>query len=121
MLYVLVSMDTLFPQNSIVWNSENKKSFFSNNNNNMFFFRGPHCVVLFPFKAETPGELSISEGDKVQLIEWVDGGEWLKGRLGASEGTFPAQFVDIIEDLPEGSSTGPGPKGVLINDFMPLC
>lgn len=55
-------------------------------------------MALHPFSAEGPGELSISEGDTIELLERVDA-DWLKGRLGHNEGIFPASFVDVIVDL----------------------
>lgn len=62
---------------------------------------GPHCVATFSFASEAPSELSISKGDKIELVGRLDQ-DWLKGRLGGHEGIFPASFVDIIEDLPTG-------------------
>ncbi len=74
----------------------------------IFFFpsfsRGPHCVALYAFSGEQTGELSIAEGDRIELLERLDA-DWLKGRLGGSEGIFPAGFVNVVEDLPP-----PGPK-----------
>lgn len=61
--------------------------------------RSPHGVVLFPFTAEGPGELSISEGDQVELTERIDAA-WMKGKLGGKEGIFPADFINVIVDLP---------------------
>ena len=56
-------------------------------------------MALYPFNAADEGELTIAEGDCIQLLERVDA-DWLKGRLGSSEGIFPAEFVNVVEDLP---------------------
>jgi hypothetical protein len=68
-------------------------------------------VATFPFTAEGPGELSISEGDQVELVERVDAA-WMKGRLGGKEGIFPLEFVKVIVDLPPqgAKSKVQGPK-----------
>jgi len=69
-------------------------------------FSGPHCVVEFSFNAEDSSELSLNKGDVVELVERV-GGDWLRGRLAGKEGIFPANFVNIIEDLPPAPTLGP--------------
>lgn len=69
-------------------------------------FSGPHCVVEFPFNAEDSSELSLNKGDVVELVERV-GGDWLRGRLAGKEGIFPANFVNIIKDLPPAPTLGP--------------
>ena len=61
--------------------------------------RGPHAVVLYSFSAEGPGELSISKGDRVELVARLDA-SWLKGKCQGKEGIFPAEFVEVIVDLP---------------------
>jgi hypothetical protein len=60
---------------------------------------GPHCVALYEFTAGSPGELSLSVGDTVELLARA-GADWLRGRLGGQEGIFPSQFVEVREDLP---------------------
>ena len=68
-------------------------------------------MALYPFSAAGEGELTIGEGDHIELLERVDA-DWLKGRLGGSEGIFPADFVKIVEDLPPASVKKDEPKGV---------
>ncbi|XP_034544266.1 SH3 domain-containing protein 19 [Notolabrus celidotus] len=60
---------------------------------------GPRCVARFDFDSEQSDELSFSEGDMIQLSEYF-GDDWARGKLGASSGIFPLNFVEIIEDLP---------------------
>lgn len=64
-----------------------------------FRCRGPHAVAIYSFHADGSGELSISEGDQVELLERVDAA-WMRGRLGGKEGIFPADFVDVIVEPP---------------------
>ena len=68
---------------------------------------GPHCVVEFPFEAAGPGELSLSKGEVVELLERV-GDNWFKGRLAGIEGIFPTNFVNVVVDLPPGGGAGGG-------------
>ena len=56
-------------------------------------------MATYPFNAEGPGELTLSEGDLIELVEKVDA-SWMKGRLGGKEGIFPLEFVNVIVDLP---------------------
>lgn len=64
--------------------------------------REPHCVALYDFNAEGPGELSIRIDDVIMLVEKVDA-DWIKGRLRGQEGIFPSGFVEIKIDLPPKS------------------
>ncbi|KAL4640414.1 SH3 domain-containing protein 19 isoform X2 [Arapaima gigas] len=60
---------------------------------------GPRCVAQFDFEAKHSDELTFSEGDVIQLKEYVDE-EWARGELAGHTGIFPLNFVDIVEDLP---------------------
>uniref|UniRef100_A0A667XBN3 SH3 domain-containing protein n=1 Tax=Myripristis murdjan TaxID=586833 RepID=A0A667XBN3_9TELE len=60
---------------------------------------GPRCVARFDFDGEHSDELSFSEGDVIQLKEYV-GQEWARGKVGVFMGIFPLNFVEVIEDLP---------------------
>ena len=74
-----------------------------------FDCREPHCVAVHTFNAEGPGELSITTGDVITLVEKVDA-DWVKGRLRGQEGMFPLGFVEIKVDLPpSGKSTAAPP------------
>ncbi|XP_067355908.1 SH3 domain-containing protein 19 isoform X1 [Channa argus] len=64
---------------------------------------GPRCVARFDFEGEHSDELSFSEGDVIQLKEYV-GDDWARGNLGASTGIFPLNYVEVIEDLPPPTS-----------------
>ncbi|XP_043917968.1 SH3 domain-containing protein 19 isoform X2 [Protopterus annectens] len=64
---------------------------------------GPRCMARFDFEGEQQDELSFSEGDVIQLKEYI-GDEWAKGELKGQVGMFPINFVEVIEDLPP---TGP--------------
>ncbi|XP_032417793.1 SH3 domain-containing protein 19 [Xiphophorus hellerii] len=69
---------------------------------------GPRCVARFEFEGEHSDELSFSEGDVIQLKEYV-GEDWARGQVGASVGIFPLNFVEVIEDLPLPPRQQPGP------------
>ncbi|KAK6324766.1 hypothetical protein J4Q44_G00041080 [Coregonus suidteri] len=60
---------------------------------------GPRCVARFDFEGEQSDELTFSEGDVIQLKEYMEE-EWARGQIGAHTGVFPINFVEIIEDLP---------------------
>ncbi|XP_057188198.1 SH3 domain-containing protein 19 isoform X2 [Triplophysa rosa] len=60
---------------------------------------GPRCVARFDFEGEQGGELSFSEGDVIQLLEYVED-EWASGKLNGHVGIFPLNYVEVLEDLP---------------------
>ncbi|XP_051801494.1 SH3 domain-containing protein 19 [Acanthochromis polyacanthus] len=60
---------------------------------------GPRCVARFDFEGEHSDELSFTEGDVIQLKEYV-GQDWARGQVGAITGIFPLNFVEVVEDLP---------------------
>lgn len=79
---------------------------------------GPRCVARFSFEAEHSDELAFSEGDVIQLEEYI-GQEWARGKLGTVVGIFPLNFVDIIEDLPAQAPSGPGQTKIALPGMVP--
>ncbi|XP_048456884.1 SH3 domain-containing protein 19 isoform X2 [Rhincodon typus] len=61
--------------------------------------RGPRCVARFDYEGDQADELTFFEGDVIALKEYVCE-EWARGQLKGCSGTFPLNFVEIIEDLP---------------------
>uniref|UniRef100_A0A3Q3VR96 Osteoclast-stimulating factor 1 n=1 Tax=Mola mola TaxID=94237 RepID=A0A3Q3VR96_MOLML len=56
------------------------------------------CKVLFPYEAQNEDELSIKEGDIVNIItkDCADAGWWM-GEVGGRQGVFPDNFVKLLE------------------------
>ncbi|XP_035765937.1 SH3 domain-containing protein 19 [Neolamprologus brichardi] len=73
---------------------------------------GPRCMARFDFEGEHSDELSFSEGDVIQLKEYM-GQDWARGQIGGHTGIFPLNFVDVIEDLPPPPSQKPSKKVAL--------
>lgn len=69
-------------------------------------------MARFDFEGEHSDELSFSEGDVIQLKEYV-GQDWARGQIGGHTGIFPLNFVDVIEDLPPPPSQKPSKKVAL--------
>ena len=85
--------------------------------NLMHFYkcRGPYCVAIETYIAETDEDLTFFVSDVIELIERVDD-SWLKGQCGGNIGIFPQSFVEIERDLPpsgmrEEPRTSPDLKG----------
>ncbi|XP_031416068.1 SH3 domain-containing protein 19 isoform X2 [Clupea harengus] len=79
---------------------------------------GPRCMARFSFEAERDDELMFSEGDVIQLQEYI-GEEWARGKLGTSVGIFPINFVDIIEHLPsDAGQTKIALPGMVSSQYM---
>uniref|UniRef100_A0A3B4G5X0 Osteoclast-stimulating factor 1 n=1 Tax=Pundamilia nyererei TaxID=303518 RepID=A0A3B4G5X0_9CICH len=75
---------------------------------------GPRCMARFDFEGEHSDELSFSEGDVIQLKEYM-GQDWARGQIGGHTGIFPLNFVDVIEDLPPPPSQKPSKKVALMH------
>ncbi|XP_072772448.1 SH3 domain-containing protein 19 [Nerophis lumbriciformis] len=65
---------------------------------------GPRCVARFDFEGGSSEELTFSEGDVIQLKEYLDQ-EWARGQMGVQTGIFPLNFVQVLEHLPQQQTT----------------
>jgi len=60
----------------------------------------PSCIALYDFDAKNYGELSIYEGQKIDLLSQLDD-EWYEGRVDGTIGYFPINYVKILVPLPK--------------------
>ena len=56
---------------------------------------GKYVRVLHDFDSTLQGELRLSKGDVLKVTSYVDK-NWLKGKSGDREGSFPKDFVEKI-------------------------
>uniref|UniRef100_A0A8I6AB73 SH3 domain containing 19 n=1 Tax=Rattus norvegicus TaxID=10116 RepID=A0A8I6AB73_RAT len=63
----------------------------------------PHAVALHDFPAEQADDLSLTSGEIVYLLEKIDA-EWYRGKCRNQTGIFPANYVKVVVDIPEGRS-----------------
>ncbi|XP_007949741.1 SH3 domain-containing protein 19 [Orycteropus afer afer] len=68
----------------------------------------PHAVVLHDFPAEQVDDLNLTSGEIVYLLEKIDT-DWYKGKCRNQTGLFPANYVKVIIDIPEGGNGKRGP------------
>ncbi|XP_067342123.1 SH3 domain-containing kinase-binding protein 1 isoform X2 [Channa argus] len=68
------------------------------------------CKVLFPYEAQNQDELTIKEGDIINIItkECADAGWWM-GEIGGRQGVFPDNFVKLLEVEKERPKKPPPP------------
>ncbi|XP_022084536.1 protein app1-like [Acanthaster planci] len=52
------------------------------------------CKAMYDFNAEEPDELTIKNGDVIEILEHISA-DWIKGRLKGKTGKFPKAFVDV--------------------------
>uniref|UniRef100_A0A3B4APA4 Osteoclast-stimulating factor 1 n=1 Tax=Periophthalmus magnuspinnatus TaxID=409849 RepID=A0A3B4APA4_9GOBI len=87
------------------------------------------CKVLFPYEAQNEDELSIKEGEVINIItkECADAGWWM-GEIGGRQGVFPDNFVKLLlpevekevsEDLKPGDIPKPTLPSVLPKKPLP--
>lgn len=69
------------------------------------------CKVLFPYEAQNEDELTIKEGDIINIItkDCADAGWWL-GEIGGRQGVFPDNFVKLLEVEKERPKKPPPPS-----------
>ncbi|XP_034428868.1 SH3 domain-containing kinase-binding protein 1 isoform X3 [Hippoglossus hippoglossus] len=69
------------------------------------------CKVLFPYDGQNEDELSIKEGEIVNIItkECADAGWWM-GEIGGRQGVFPDNFVKLLEVEKERPRKPPPPS-----------
>lgn len=69
------------------------------------------CKVLFPYEAQNEDELSIKEGEIVNIItkDCADAGWWM-GEIGGRQGVFPDNFVKLLEAEKERPKKPPPPS-----------
>ncbi|KAL6075471.1 Intersectin 1 (SH3 domain protein) [Balamuthia mandrillaris] len=63
----------------------------------------PTAKVLWPYDAQAESELSIVEGEVVQVLEMPPGEWWLGEKKGGRIGHFPKAFVELV--VPASPST----------------
>lgn len=63
----------------------------------------PHAVVLHDFTAEQVDDLNLTSGEIVYLLEKIDT-DWYRGKYRNQTGVFPANYVKVIIDVPEGGN-----------------
>ena len=61
------------------------------------------CEAIYEFVAEGAGELSLKPGDIITTTEWVSE-DWMRGKVGTTEGIFPVNFVKVLKELPRASA-----------------
>ncbi|XP_029003458.1 SH3 domain-containing kinase-binding protein 1 isoform X2 [Betta splendens] len=69
------------------------------------------CKVLFPYEAQNQDELSIKEGDIINIVtkDCADAGWWM-GEIGGRQGVFPDNFVKLLEVEKERPKKPPPPS-----------
>ncbi|KAM7390164.1 hypothetical protein PAMA_008373 [Pampus argenteus] len=69
------------------------------------------CKVLFPYEAQNEDELSIKEGEIINIVtkDCPDAGWWM-GEIGGRQGVFPDNFVKLLEAEKERPKKPPPPS-----------
>lgn len=67
------------------------------------------CKATFAFEATNDDELTLKEGDIIQILS-KDTGEpgWWRGQIGGQEGVFPDNFVTLLSDAEKETPTSRG-------------
>ena len=64
--------------------------------------------ILYNFQSAEDGELPVSAGDSVIVLEPDDGSGWIKVRRGQDEGLVPASYANVQKG---GASAGGKKRG----------
>ena len=65
-----------------------------------------HAVALFDFRSDEDGQLSLDEGDPIELEDTTDHGGWIAGMNMRSHrrGWFPRDYIQILRHATPSSS-----------------
>ncbi|XP_053438660.1 SH3 domain-containing protein 19 isoform X4 [Nycticebus coucang] len=63
----------------------------------------PHAIALHDFPAEQVDDLNLISGEIVYLLEKIDA-DWYRGSCRNQIGIFPANYIKVIVDIPEGGN-----------------
>lgn len=68
-----------------------------------------YCKVKFAYEAKNEDELSLKEGERVQILS-KDTGEpgWWRGEVGGRDGVFPNNFVTVVTDAEKEAAPSRG-------------
>lgn len=77
----------------------------------------PTARVLYDFEGQAEGELSVSAGETLVLLERDSGSGWIKVRRGGEEGLVPATYCDVKAPAPPPSRASKGPEMVALYDY----
>jgi len=80
-----------------------------------------HCEAKFDFEAQDDTQLSLKQGDIIQVISRLSSG-WWDGICNGKRGWFPSNYVQDIDIAQKQGSMGPpmGPQGDIPYEMMPL-
>ena len=73
---------------------------------------GLRAVVLYEYEAGEDNEMALVEGEVIQHVEQLDEGWWSGvSQDGTRSGLFPANYVELIEEVyePEPEDEAPPP------------
>lgn len=65
-----------------------------------------HAKALYDFVGSNEGELTVREGDIVNVIEFDDGNGWLTGEFKGAYGVVPTNYVERVQ----GKAAAPAPS-----------
>ncbi|SLM39162.1 actin polymerization protein [Lasallia pustulata] len=68
----------------------------------------PRGKMMYAYKANGDGEISVDEGNEVIILEPDDGSGWMQVRAGHTTGIVPASYVEILPHPTPGLSERPG-------------
>lgn len=69
-------------------------------------------TILYAFEASSPFELSVAEGESVELIEDdTDNTGWIKVKQGSQQGLVPISYCDFDTGAAENTSGASASQG----------
>ncbi|EAW23784.1 putative actin polymerization protein Bzz1 [Aspergillus fischeri NRRL 181] len=68
----------------------------------------PRGKMLYPYQAGGADEITVQEGDDVDIVEPDDGSGWMRVRTGSREGLVPASYVEVVPTTSPAPTASPG-------------
>ncbi|KAH9845071.1 SH3 domain-containing protein, partial [Teratosphaeria destructans] len=55
------------------------------------------AIAKFTFDADQPGDLGFKKGEIITIVKRTESeADWWTGRIGAREGIFPSNYVEVV-------------------------
>ncbi|EPY50183.1 App1 protein [Schizosaccharomyces cryophilus OY26] len=56
------------------------------------------ALVIYDYSPEEENELELTEGEKIQILDFVDEGWWFGENSNGKQGLFPSNYVELLQE-----------------------
>ncbi|WBW73375.1 cofilin/tropomyosin family [Schizosaccharomyces osmophilus] len=56
------------------------------------------AVVIYDYSPEEENEMELTEGERIEIVDFVDEGWWLGENSNGKQGLFPSNYVELLQE-----------------------